>query len=207
MTYSGVYKIVNITTNINYIGSAINLERRLYMHKYQLKNSKHHNTYLQEAWDKYGEKDFIFVILIICEKENLLDYEQKVMKTYNSLFNICKIAGSSLGVSCRTDVKKKISDSLKEYYVNNAHPMIGRAHSEESKKKMSLSKKEYFTTEKGEELKSIIAKSNKRRECPEFAKKRTEAIQKFFSDPIRSKATREKMSEALRKRHKELRRK
>ncbi len=58
--------IYGIKNNINgkyYIGQTINLRNRKGRHKYLLKNNKHHNLRLQNAWNKYGEKNFEFIIL------------------------------------------------------------------------------------------------------------------------------------------------
>jgi group I intron endonuclease len=59
----GIYKIINITNNKFYVGSAVDLKRRKTRHFSELRNRKHNNKHLQAAWDKYGEKSFIFVVV------------------------------------------------------------------------------------------------------------------------------------------------
>lgn len=52
---AGVYQIFNIETNKRYIGSSIDVERRLKEHKRNLKAHRHSNQHLQNAWNKYEE--------------------------------------------------------------------------------------------------------------------------------------------------------
>lgn len=51
---SGIYKILNIKNGKFYIGSSNNIKVRWSQHKTLLKNNKHENKYLQNAWNKYG---------------------------------------------------------------------------------------------------------------------------------------------------------
>lgn len=47
---SGVYQIYNTETNKRYIGSSIDVERRLKEHLRNLKANRHCNQHLQNAW-------------------------------------------------------------------------------------------------------------------------------------------------------------
>jgi group I intron endonuclease len=96
---SGVYEIKNKLNNHRYIGSSVNILSRFSGHKYDLHKNKHHSTYLQRAWNKYGESNFEFNILETCEpvKDTLLFIEQKYLDLKPE-YNICKIAGNSMGV-------------------------------------------------------------------------------------------------------------
>ena len=64
---SGVYMIKNVLNNHKYIGSTKNFKQRLKQHLSDLRNNKHHSPHLQAAWNKYGEKHFVFQILETCE--------------------------------------------------------------------------------------------------------------------------------------------
>ena len=70
-TSSGIYKITNLTNGKLYIGCASNINTRINGHKHDLRNQKHANSYLQKAWDKYGEQNFIFEIVEKCDIDNL----------------------------------------------------------------------------------------------------------------------------------------
>ncbi len=67
----GIYKITSITTGKIYIGCASNVRTRINGHIYALRKKTHNNSYLQNAWIKYGEKNFIFEIIEKCEIINL----------------------------------------------------------------------------------------------------------------------------------------
>ena len=62
---SGIYKITNNVNGKFYIGSSQNISRRWYDHKRELRIQKHHNKYLQRAWNKYGEENFSFEISML----------------------------------------------------------------------------------------------------------------------------------------------
>jgi len=60
---SGIYKIINVVNNKFYVGSAVDLKRRRIRHFSELRTNTHGNGHLQAAWNKYGEKSFIFVVV------------------------------------------------------------------------------------------------------------------------------------------------
>jgi group I intron endonuclease len=55
----GLYAIVHAPTNRAYVGSSINIKRRIKEHMTDLRAKKHHCTYLQHAWNKYGAEQFV----------------------------------------------------------------------------------------------------------------------------------------------------
>ena len=94
----GIYSITNITNGKIYVGSSNNIERRWREHKNMLKSKKHHSTHLQNAWDKYGEDNFLFEILEECNENILLKREQYYIDFYSSAdcyygYNQSEIAG------------------------------------------------------------------------------------------------------------------
>ena len=60
---SGIYSIVNKTNNKFYIGSAVDIRERIYIHFGKLRKNQHHSSYLQSAYNKYGESNFDVKIL------------------------------------------------------------------------------------------------------------------------------------------------
>lgn len=105
---SGVYIIRNLTNNHIYIGSSSNLSLREKHHFKHLYEGKHHSRYLQNAFNKYGRDEFEFSIILYCDNSNLLIYEQLYIDALNPEYNICKIAGSSLGVKRSKETIAKI---------------------------------------------------------------------------------------------------
>jgi hypothetical protein len=57
---SGIYRIRHIESGKGYIGSALILRVRWNGHISTLRKQTHRNSYLQNAFNKYGEKAFIF---------------------------------------------------------------------------------------------------------------------------------------------------
>jgi group I intron endonuclease len=112
-----IYMIKNISSNKVYIGSSIyGLTKRKRCHITNLKNNKHHSIKLQNAWNKYGEDKFIFEIIEICNKEDILAKEQYWIDKYDSYingYNATPVAGNCLGRKVKEETRLKISNSLK----------------------------------------------------------------------------------------------
>jgi group I intron endonuclease len=116
MRISAIYKIQSrVKPERIYIGSAINLKYRWWRHLSQLRRNKHHSIKLQRHFNKYGETDLQFSILLSCEKEDLIKIEQYFIDSYNPYFNICRVAGSVLGIKRSLETIKKMSESGKKY--------------------------------------------------------------------------------------------
>lgn len=113
---SGIYKIYNQINGKFYIGSAKNLKTRRYVHLHDLRRNKSHSIYLQRAWNKYGEKNFKFIVLFYCNDENLILFEQRtfdILKPFKEFgYNISPTAGSSLGIKHSKEFNQKISKRL-----------------------------------------------------------------------------------------------
>lgn len=100
MAISGIYKIQSkIKPERTYIGSAADINKRRREHLCGLRNNKHGNGRLQNHYNKYGESDLIFSIIVGCEKENLISYEQFYIDALNPYFNICRTANSCAGIN------------------------------------------------------------------------------------------------------------
>ena len=77
----GIYKITNIINSCYYIGSSINIKKRWREHVIMLTKNKHDNAFLQNSWNKYGEKSFKFEIIELTNDINrLIELEQKYLK-------------------------------------------------------------------------------------------------------------------------------
>lgn len=116
----GIYGILCTLNNKIYVGSAVNLNKRLLNgHLDSLNNNTHRNRHLQRAWDKYNTEKFTFLILeTVMFKEHLLSIEQYWMdltKCYDIKYgyNICTKSHSRIGVSFTEESKLKLSKSLK----------------------------------------------------------------------------------------------
>ena len=132
---SGIYKITNKINGKYYIGSASIICNRWWIHISKLRKNYHPNTHLQNAWNKYGEKNFEFSIIETVPKEKLIEVEQKHLDNIeqNKCYNTSMIAGK---IEMTDEVKTKISNSSK------------KPKSKEHSKNIGLSKVGVFTGNK-----------------------------------------------------------
>lgn len=101
---SGIYRWVNIKNNKSYIGSAKKL--------------------------KYSYENFIIEKLEYCEQDLLISREEYSIDLLRPEYNICKIAGSTLGKVHSENTKVKIRNST----VGKNHHFYGK-HAKWNKKK------------------------------------------------------------------------
>lgn len=176
-----VYKIVNTANNKVYIGSTKDFNTRKRNHLSQLKNNKHGNWKLQNAWNKYGEDNFKFKIIEKCELDERIEREQHYMDMYKSYndengYNIDPNAISSIGIKRSKETREKISKAQK-----------GKKLPDETKKKISQSlkgrKKKPFTKE---HLKNL-SESHKGYKHSEEAKKKMSILAKIRTNTPENK--------------------
>lgn len=60
---AGIYRIFHLETGKSYIGSSVDVKKRIRRHKKDLKGGNHHNIYLLRSWQKYGEHSFGFKVI------------------------------------------------------------------------------------------------------------------------------------------------
>ena len=136
-TNSGIYRIENIITRKVYIGQAKNLKKRYCDHISALRRNNHDNKYLQNAWNKYTEEDFVFSILEECNLQLLAQQEQYWTDYYNCY------------------------DRKYGYNINPSsteNPMLNQTHTPEAKAKISAKAKGRVMSEAN---KTALIKANK----------------------------------------------
>lgn len=89
LEFCGIYMLLNTKNGKKYIGSSINIRKRLWEHRANLRHNHHHNPHLQASWNKYGEESFEYSILEICNEEVRFEREQFYVNTLNPEYNIC----------------------------------------------------------------------------------------------------------------------
>lgn len=143
---SGIYKITNIVNGKCYVGSAVNLHKRKMEHFIALRGTKHCNKKIQNSFNKHGEVNFVFSVIELCGKGDLIVREQFWIDEIKPIYNICKIAGSTLGLVHTEETKAKIA-ATKVGYLNpsfgktgiDSHN-FGKTHSDAAKVKMAVAK-------------------------------------------------------------------
>ena len=164
---SGIYCIENILDNKKYIGQSKDVKNRWRKHIGELNNNKHCNSYLQNAWNKYGEMNFHFYVLEDCPSEELDNREKYWIAYFKSIdrdsgYNL-KSGGQKGGSILSNESKEKLRKSVKESYndidlrklrssdalkqwanpeikkkiIGENNGMYGKHHSEESRRKIS----------------------------------------------------------------------
>lgn len=140
---SGIYEIKSKVNQRCYIGSAVKLKKRIMEHKKDLRGNFHANRHLQRHFNKYSMADLQFTIIEFCTKELLIEREQYWIDQIKPKFNICKIAGSSLGTTRTEEQKDKMRGANNPMFgvrrIGKDSPGYGRKASDATKKKMSES--------------------------------------------------------------------
>ncbi len=203
---SGVYRITNLVNNHSYVGSSRNLKRRRRDHFSTLRKNRHHSPRLQNAWNKYGEIAFEFVILEYCEPPTLKEREQyhiDLLGSYRVGYNSMPMASYQ-----GDEITARISNSLKnreftaEHRANlskanrermlkdprrfalaafashpgETNPFFGKHHSEETKRLLALKNTGYVASGVLRKVRS----DNSRGECNSQYGKRF----RYFTDGI-----------------------
>jgi len=193
---SGIYCIENIVNKKKYIGQSIDLENRKYEHFRMLEKGYHANAHLQNSYNKYGEENFKFRILLYCEPFELTKYEQFFVDYYTPelLYNVrLECVDSNQGIIPSKEARKKMSEAHKKENLSEKtkrkmseaqggenNPMYGKHHSEEAIRK--------------------ISEANSGKNHPMYGKHRSEETKRKISEAQKgkcpSKETRKKISEA-----------
>ena len=193
--FSGIYMIKNSVTKKVYIGQSIHVRERIKKHLWELKNNKHRNIHLQNAFNKYGIDSFLFGIVEKCPECNLNEAEVFWISFYHSTseekgYNLLDGGGNNYHHS--EESKQKISLSL-----------MGHSVTEAAREKMLESQKLFWQSDKGTKKKEEIAKRLKEyyAEHPEVARAHSKYLKEYYKLHPVSKETKIKLSKAQKKRY------
>jgi len=148
----GVYKIQSkIKPERVYIGSAIDIKHRWYLHRWHLKQNIHHSMKLQRHVNKYGMNDLIYSVLHEVDEVILRDVEQYYLDGLNPYFNNSpKATGGGPGHTATEEEKKNQSLRLKgrhlspetEFKKGGVNYWLGKKRPNLSKKMKGVKKSE-----------------------------------------------------------------
>lgn len=178
---SGVYKIINTKNGRIYIGKASRFKERWTKHVSKLRNNGHKNKFLQNDWNKCGEKWFEFYVVEVVEHPD--------KKTANSNRNLAEekwIAKYYDGQKQCYNFAKK-SDALPRSVFSNDPDITKKILSEKSK----------VMWKDPEMREKILSRKNAAMKTPEYKEALDAGLKKAWSKPER----REKTSLRLKKEH------
>ena len=184
---SGVYIITNTANGNRYIGSSTDIHRRWVTHVRELNRGVHGNQKLQRAWDKYGESNFEFTVLLVCDKSDTLLNEQQYLDNIKPEYNICVCATASMrGRKMSEEHKRNIGDARKGYIM-----------SDEQKRKLSEAHKGKHWTEE----QKVKAKSRQAHTGYRFTDEQKEHLRQSHLGYIMPEEQKIKIGASLRRYH------
>jgi group I intron endonuclease len=152
----GIYLLHNLVNGKQYVGSSIDLKRRLY--SYYSPSKLIDGRYISNSIMKYGHNNFTVLILELVEpsdhiKTNLLSREQYYIDLLKPILNLNPTAGSSLGFKHSDETKallaslrmgKSLSEETKQLlsklFSGELNPFWGKTHNLDTLTRMKLSK-------------------------------------------------------------------
>lgn len=164
MIISGIYTITNTLDGKMYVGYTKNWAKRKTHHKWQLRENKHGNPYLQKAWNKHGEENFEFELIEECQEfllHALEHYWATILDTHNPKYGYNDLPTNPDGFNTRFSAAAilKMSMSQKNKFVSEetrTKIRIARARqtfSAETREKFSiLMKNRIHTKERNEKI-------------------------------------------------------
>ncbi len=184
----GVYRIRNKTNDKKYVGSTNDFERGWISRQQTLRKGKHHNPYLQRAWNKYSEENFVFEVEkeVTGDNKVLLAAEQRYLDegfALGMLYNIARVAGGGAirGKGWHHTEETKAKQRKANSGENNPmygvtgkdHPGYGSCHTEETKAKIGKA-----NSNPSDETRAKLSKTH---QATEFAAKSYPA---FYNDKV-----------------------
>lgn len=141
---SGIYRWKNNLNGKTYVGSAINLSKRINSY-YNIVKSHKKLRPIELALSKYGFENFTLEILEYCEKENVMVREQFFIDLLIPEYNILKHAYSLLGFKHSeltiSKLKQKVVSAEHKKILSSLHK--NKKVSEETKLKLAAATKAY----------------------------------------------------------------
>lgn len=114
---SGIYLIYNNVNGKQYVGSGMDLVKRLATYYFPSRLAD--NRYISNSILKYGHGNFSVIILYVlgntgsCTKRDILSKEQQYINLYKPILNLNPTAGSSMGFKHSEESKILISEFRK----------------------------------------------------------------------------------------------
>ena len=162
---SGVYRWINKLNNKTYVGSGVDLSKRIKEY-YNQSALKRNPRPIHTALLKYGYENFKLEILKYCRADELIKKEQYYLDLLNPEYNILKKAYSLLGFkhSIENIAKFKLKKITQEHKDILSLIHLNKVVSQETKNKLSIATTNYKKNNPltPEALANITAKTTER---------------------------------------------
>ena len=162
MDKSGIYKITNTVNGKFYIGSSVNIDRRLNEHKSMLVGGTHRNPILQRAWDKHGGDKFTFEVIEECVNDQKVCFEREqyyldLFKPFLEIGYNIEMKASGGDTFTLNPNKEAIREKIRILNMGDKNGMFGRTHSPDAIEKQKAKAQgrfslQWFIEKHGEEL-------------------------------------------------------
>ncbi len=148
-----LYEIVNNITNTKYIGCSKSINNRWKEHIAKLNNNTHENIYLQRAWNKYGNDEFIFNIThTVNSIDEMYMLEKELISICSNKFNLAPGGRGGDNITNHPNIlqiKKTMSDSQHRRYISKLERMKCNAFKNLSHDEYSARCKKWSDVKKG----------------------------------------------------------
>lgn len=134
----GIYIIKCKANNKVYIGQSIDIKNRIRGHKYALRKGIHSNSHLQNAFNQYGESEFIFEILCEMPKQEYTKDKLNALEIVYISYYQSNVREKGFNVELGGNGNGRVSEETREK-MRISH--TGKTFSEETKKLFSIQRK------------------------------------------------------------------
>lgn len=138
----GIYAIINTINRKIYIGSSKNMFDRCYGHFCDLISNKHYNEHLQNSWNKFFGKCFLFETIEVVENKNDLFIRENFWATFfNSLnkkygYNLMPIISGCNEINEETRLKMKFNSRRIDFWKLKDEDILEAVKSSKTRKEI-----------------------------------------------------------------------
>lgn len=196
-----IYAIRNVINGKQLIGQTIRTaNHRWKQHLYRLRLGTHHNSYIQNVWNKHGED--VFELIILDETATTIEELNALEIFYVACYGDYNLRPGGKNYAMTEETKKKIGAASKGRKMppvskvtreRLSKALTGKKFTEEHKRKLSESQKGRPGKIPNEETRRKISEAGKGRKCSKETRKR---ISLARTGTKHSEETKRKMSEA-----------
>jgi group I intron endonuclease len=194
---TGVYKITCLENGKFYIGSSVDLRRRLRDHYAALSSGSHLNPNMQASWNAHGKDSFKFEVVLICSRSDMLFYEQRLIDGMSSVkrgFNIAlSVTAPMLGRAVSEKTRKAISEANKGKKVSDQTRARLSHAAKANCKETSSSMKSVWASRTAEDVAILTGKIAEKTTGKKRSREVLETFKKVSSDLWATPAHRAKM--------------